>query len=535
MSKEAAYRLSDSTAAEPLVNDWVAWSHVISPVACSLHLQNYQLGILRSYLDDPKVHVDACKHPELRSGRFVDIPARRAAEVRDFLAGTEARMRDNLKLAASLVEFHNRLTEQAKGLSLDPYYAELPPELQGHVELVYDYYHRPTVRLYESLLYESNFYKEDLQSLRLFRQARDDSRPFFMSTPRLVEEQQIAWDVPFRSPQVDELFALDDSPKPLGHVRELLGLRPADDRLLREMLTEGAAPRPQRWEGERGVRVRYIGHACVLVEWGGVSVLTDPCLGIIPSEGGAERFTYRDLPEKIDYVLVTHNHHDHFCVESLLRLRHKVGCLVVPRAAGYVYGDMSLKLMAKKIGFKNVVEIDALDSIKLPGGEIVGVPFMGEHADLAHGKTAYAILARGASMLFAADSDCLDVNMYRHIRRILGPIRTVFLGMECVGAPLSWSCGTFLPQKLEHAVNQSRRYKGSDSVRGFRLLEAVGAERIFVYAMGLEPWLEHFLGLAYKPEATQLREAKQLLAHARERGFADARLLSGKCEIHLPD
>jgi hypothetical protein len=327
-----------------------------------------------------------------------------------------------------------------------------------------------------------------------------------MSTPRLVEEKQIAWDVPFRSPQVDELFALDDSPKPLGHVRELLGLRPADDPLLREMLTEGAAPRPERWEGEGGARVRYIGHACVLVEWGGVSVLTDPCLGIIPSEGGAERFTYRDLPEKIDYVLVTHNHHDHFCVESLLRLRHKIGCLVVPRAAGYVYGDVSLKLMAKKIGFENVVEIDALDSIKLPGGEIVAIPFMGEHADLAHGKTAYAIFARGASMLFAADSDCL-----------------------------SWSCGTFLPQKPEHGIDQSRRYKGCDSTRGFRLLEAVGAERIFVYAMGLEPWLEHLLGLAYKPEATQLREAKQLLARARERGFADARLLSGKCEIHLSD
>jgi hypothetical protein len=51
--------------------------------------------------------------------------------------------------------------------------------------------------------------------------------------------------------------------------------------------------------------------------------------------------------------------------------------------------------------------------------------------------------------------------------------------------------------------------------------------------MGLEPWLEYLLGLAYTAEATQIKEAQKLLSAARERGFSDAQLLTNKAEIHL--
>ena len=65
------------------------------------------------------------------------------------------------------------------------------------------------------------------------------------------------------------------------------------------------------------------------------------------------------------------------------------------------------------------------------------------------------------------------------------------------------------------------------------MLEAVGAERLYVYAMGLEPWLEFLLGLAYTPDATQIKEAQRFLHLAREAGFLEARLLTGKHDIHL--
>jgi L-ascorbate metabolism protein UlaG (beta-lactamase superfamily) len=532
MSDETLYRLGESTAVEPLVNNWVAWSHVISPVASSLHLQNYQIDVLQSYLKDPKMHVDACRTPRLRSGRYVNIPEFRVPEVRAFLAETEVKQQKNLQFAKSLINFHNYLVQKAKGHSLESYYAELPSELRGYVELVYDYYNRPTVRFFESLLYESDYFDTSLHSLRLFRQTHDTSRPFFMNTPRLPAKGQIRWEVPFESPLIDELFKLDSAPKPLGHLREMLDLKPADEEVLLPLLSADPYCARKKREGS-GVFINYLGHACVLIEWNGISILTDPCIGLKPVKGGVERFTYKDLPEKLDYVLITHNHHDHFCLESLLRLRHKIDCLVVPRSFGILYGDLSLKLLAKKVGFKNVVELETLESIKLSDGEIIAIPFMGEHADLSHGKTAYVVRAGSTQTLFAADSDCLDVQMYQHIYRVLGPIQTVFLGMECVGAPLSWSCGAFLPCKPEHSINQSRRYKGCDSTRGLSILEAVGAQRIYIYAMGLEPWLEYLLGLAYTAEATQIKEAQKLLSAARERGFSDAQLLTNKAEIHL--
>lgn len=66
------------------------------------------------------------------------------------------------------------------------------------------------------------------------------------------------------------------------------------------------------------------------------------------------------------------------------------------------------------------------------------------------------------------------------------------------------------------------------------MLEAIGARRIFVYAMGLEPWFEPILGLAYTPEAPQIKEASRLLAESRRRRFEEARLLSGREEFYLP-
>lgn len=530
----AKYRLKDSTAVEPLVNRWSAWSHLLAPVASSLHLKNYQMNVLQAYLKDPSVHVRACQDAKLRSGTFVDIPEERVSEVRDFLRATESKQSANLRLAKSLIEFHNYLVREANGESLEPFYAMLPEELRGYVELIYDYYHRPSVRVVENLLYESPYYNPDLQSVRLFEQRRDDSRSFFMSTPRLPSSEQLDWVVPFKSDLLDELFMLDSSPKPFDYIRELLNLKEEESGLLMGLLTEAPLPTQAKWDGS-GARIRYFGHACVLVEWNGVSILTDPCLGVIPSEGGIERFSYRDLPENIDYVLVTHNHHDHYCLESLLRLRHKIGCLVVPRSFGVVYGDLSLKLLSKKLGFRNVVELDTLESISLPDGEIVGVPFLGEHADLPHGKTAYVVRAGSEQMLFAADSDCLDVRLYQHVTRAIGSIGTVFLGMECVGAPLSWSCGPFLPVQPERRVNESRRYKGCDASRAMEILRAVDAERIFIYAMGLEPWLEHLLGLAYSEDATQLKEAHKLLRDAPQAASLGAALLAGQAEIHLSD
>jgi hypothetical protein len=158
---------------------------------------------------------------------------------------------------------------------------------------------------------------------------------------------------------------------------------------------------------------------------------------------------------------------------------------------------------------------------------------MGEHADLPHSKMAYVIRVGKKQMLIAADSNCLDQRVYENVRSTIGIIDTLFLGMECVGAPLSWSCGPFLPFKPDFSHEQSRRYKGCDSARAMSIVEAIGAKEIYLYAMGLEPWLEYLLGLALTEESEQMRQASRLLSNARQKGLTHAQLLFGKHETHI--
>jgi L-ascorbate metabolism protein UlaG (beta-lactamase superfamily) len=388
------------------------------------------------------------------------------------------------------------------------------------------------MRPLESLLYKSRFHNPKLQSLRILEQTRDDSRPFFLTTPRLPEADQIDWRVPFDSPEVDELFKLDVQPQTLGYIRELLNLREPDEHKLLPLLTKDATPHAERWT-QPGVRLRYFNHACVLVEFNGISILTDPWVAPV-SLAGAEHLSYKDLPERIDFALITHGHHDHFVVETLLRLRQRIECLVVPRTSGMFYADTSLKQAALQLGFKNVVEMDALDSLKLPGGEIIGAPFFGEHADLAHGKIGYVVRAGHQQILFAADSNCLDRRLYDHLKAMLGPIETVFLGMECVGAPLSWMYGTFLPVKPKRQHDQTRRTKGCNANAAFELLDAVGGRRVYIYAMGREPWLQFGMGLGLADDSPQVRESDSVMLRANALSFVDAQRPFCQFELHLP-
>jgi L-ascorbate metabolism protein UlaG (beta-lactamase superfamily) len=533
MSTERKYRLADSTVVEPLVQQWSAWPQLLSPIPASLHLSNYQLPALEAYLREPLEHVRASRDPEMIGGPFVDIAPERAGEIEQLLRETLEGRDEQRQLARSVISFHNQLLEEAHGQCLEPFYERVPRELAGYVELVYDYYNRPTVRFFESLLYESRHYRSDLQSLRLWPLKRDDTRPFFMSTPRLLDEDQIDWRVTFAEPRVDELFRLDVAPQPLAYISELLGLDAADEHLLLPLLSEDDTAPSQQWDGPTA-RIRYFGHACVVVEWNGLSIMTDPYVGARPIEGGLERFSYGDLPAKIDYSLVTHIHQDHFALETLLRLRHRIKHLVVPKASGILYGDMSLKLMARKLGFRSVIELDPLESVGDGDVSIIGVPFLGEHGDLAHSKSGYVVRLGEQQILFGADSDCLDRQMYVNVREALGRIETVFLGTESVGAPLFWGCGPLFPIKQDRHYEQTRRYHGSNARAALEILEPVGARRIYNYAMGLEPWVEHLLGLGLTEHDPQYIESEKLIRKAHGRGLVAAERLYGKRDLYLP-
>src|SRR5829696_4975831 len=161
---EQHYRLGDSTLIEPLVNHWWAWPYLLSPVAASLHLRNYQIPVMRSYLQDPLAHLRASQDPELLGGPFLNAPVERADEIRKLCDNTEQLQQQNLELADAIAEGMLRLFDEAKGQSLDDYYARMPEAMRGFAELIYDYNNQPNVRFIEGLLYESRYYDEGFQS-----------------------------------------------------------------------------------------------------------------------------------------------------------------------------------------------------------------------------------------------------------------------------------------------------------------------------------------------------------------------------------
>jgi L-ascorbate metabolism protein UlaG (beta-lactamase superfamily) len=527
MTSATKYRLSDSTCIEPLVNKWSAWSFLLSPMPASLHLARYQRQVMSSYLEDPATHIAASHDREFETGPFMNISIERQDDVGQLLADTLKKQAHNIQLAEEFMAFNKKLTLEAKGQTLETYYAQIPEILRGYVELVYDYSDRPSIRVLENLLYHSRFYDASLQSLRISQLKSDDSRSFIFNTPRLKQPEEIDWAVEFASTQTDLIFQLDTQPRRMKEILDALGMGSMKTKCVEPFLSSASVRVPKLWRSKQ-IRLRYIGHACVLIEWNGISILTDAFVPVRPVQGGLERFSYSDLPEYIDFVLITHNHQDHYVFETLLRLRHRIKGLVVPKSLGFLYGDLSLKLLSRILGFKNVTELDVLESISFPDGEIIGTPFFGEHGDYIQGKIGYVVRCGKEKILFAADSDCLDVRVYEHLRNAIGKIQTVFLSVEPVGAPLSWVNGPLLPQQPAADIEQQRRYHACDARRALELADALGANRLYNYAMGLEPWTNHLLGSNMGEGSEQWKQSERMITCARGRGYHRAERLFGK-------
>ena len=313
MRNGALYTLAESACVEPLVGRWIAWPHVLAPAVYSFHLTNYQLKTLHSFLSNPELHEKSCRNPRLIGGAFVDIAPGKASQVQQLLATMQEKLAENVAFATTLTEYYGEVVRSAKGESLEERYDQVPGPLHGYIELLYDYFNQPIVRCLEGPLYKSRYYKRELQSLRLFCLERDEARPYYMSTPRLSDEASIDWNIPFDDARIDDFFRLDCQPRPREEISELLGLDLHGDSVSKFLRKANERADP-RWRGP-GVRVRYFGHACVLFETRDVAVLIDPLVAVRPEESGLDRFSYDDLPDHLDFVLITHGHHDHFVVE----------------------------------------------------------------------------------------------------------------------------------------------------------------------------------------------------------------------------
>lgn len=511
--------LSPATVVQPLMHRWYAVPFVAAPHTGALNLTKRQLPALLSYLDGPERHARALASPAMFGAPYVNPRHGTPEDVKELVEQTCSLGQPRIQLARDIETARAMLSSHGDGRTLNPLYAELPPSLRGISELVYDTANNPSLRFFESLLYRTPATQPEAQVISLLER-HDPQQPFIYSSPVLTGGPgRTDLHVPFASELLDELFAARLRPVDVADLADRFELPESTREGFRNLFTSEPCMRyaPNH---TGGVRMQYFGHACVLLDLGGFTVMTDPTVGY-DDDGFDGHFTIADLPKKIDVVILSHGHSDHFSLETLLQLRQRIGVIVVPQSSGGSLADIGLRALLEHYGFRNVVELADMESLETGPAVITALPFLGEHGELdIRAKMVPIVRIGGRCFMFATDTSLVDPAIYDLVSGEIGEVDALFIGLECVGAPMSWLYGPLLDQPIAREHSLTRGLKGSFAAPADELARKVRARHIFVYALGIEPWLKHLTGCWYDPNAEQLKQEAILQELAAKRGVA---------------
>ncbi len=172
-----------------------------------------------------------------------------------------------------------------------------------------------------------------------------------------------------------------------------------------------ATPEPSRWDDSR-LTAAWLGHATVLINFFGVTILTDPVL--FPRCGirlpqltiGPKRLTkpaleWNALPP-IDLVLLSHAHFDHFDMRTLHRFSKETAVITAPRTRD----------LLRWTSFLDVTELRWGEEREIigPNGSITVKAIRVNHwgartlRDIYRGYNGYIIEGRGRRIIFGGDT-----------------------------------------------------------------------------------------------------------------------------------
>jgi L-ascorbate metabolism protein UlaG (beta-lactamase superfamily) len=180
---------------------------------------------------------------------------------------------------------------------------------------------------------------------------------------------------------------------------------------LRPIAPAFAKPEPLKWSDAK-ITTAWIGHATVLINFFGIKILTDPVL--FPRVGirlpgftiGPKRLTapaleFHELP-KIDIVLLSHAHFDHFDLRTLHCFDENTSVITAPETRD----------LLRWTRLRNITELRWRErkSLKTAAGDVNILAFSVKHwgarkqRDMHRGYNGYLLERNGRRILFAGDT-----------------------------------------------------------------------------------------------------------------------------------
>jgi L-ascorbate metabolism protein UlaG (beta-lactamase superfamily) len=169
-------------------------------------------------------------------------------------------------------------------------------------------------------------------------------------------------------------------------------------------------PQPREWPNDR-LTASWLGHSTVLLNFFGVTVLTDPVLfprigirlpflTIGPKRLTSPALTFRELPP-IDLVLLSHAHFDHFDTRTLRRFGKHTQVVTAPRTRD----------LLRWTRLREITELrwDETHQVRTAAGDLFVRAFQVKHwgarmqYDNYRGYDGYIIERHGRRIIFGSD------------------------------------------------------------------------------------------------------------------------------------
>ena len=266
----------------------------------------------------------------------------------------------------------------------------------------------------------------------------------------------------------------------------------------RRIAPASARPNPSAWSDNQ-ITAAWLGHSTVLINFYGVVILTDPVLfsrigirlpGLTlgPKRLTEPALTIRDLP-KIDVVLLSHAHFDHFDMRTLHQFDRSTTVITASRTGELLRGK----------GFSDISELRWNEAISVTtlAGEIDIVAFRVKHwgarvrRDTYRGYNGYVLKREKRRIVFGGDTALCD--SFAELRAF-GPID---LAIMPIGAYDPWIHSHCTPEQAVQMANDA----------GAHFILPVHHQTFRLSSEGFREPIERFqMALQRAPERIALRE-----------------------------